>query len=255
MFDNLEASTERNQPIAPDQFDDHFAAAEVRTSIMFERVLRLRHQVYCIEKKFESTDPGGGLETDDYDANAIHAALIHTGSRELAGCFRLIRPMRRDSLAGTPLFDQYAEKLFEDADGLPAHAVAEISRFAISKDFRNRRIAALREAHALGAMTSSDEIERRLLPHLTLGLMRSVYMLSQRSAITHLTALIDASLLRHMGRFGLKFDIIGPPIFHKGWRYPVVSEIAENQRLVAVRRPDVWNMIRAEIAEPMLSAA
>ncbi|GAB4520927.1 MAG: hypothetical protein Tsb0010_05200 [Parvularculaceae bacterium] len=255
MFDSIETRPILAQAFEPEQFDDHFSARQAQTPQMFEQVLKLRHQVYCIEKKYETSSPATALETDAYDHNAIHAALIHVQTGDMAGCFRLIRPAGPDSLAGTPLYDQYADELYPEATDAPAATTAEISRFAIAKDFRNRRIAALREARALGAMTEAEEVERRLLPHLTIGLMRSVYLLSRRSGLTHLTALIDAGLLRHMHRFGLKFDIIGPPIHHKGWRYPVVSEIAENCRRVALRRPDVWNLVTHRPAEPNRDAA
>src|SRR6266853_4586961 len=53
---------------------------------LIKECLRLRYQVYCVEKGFE---PGrNGLETDPFDDKARHVLLIHRASGEPIGTVR-----------------------------------------------------------------------------------------------------------------------------------------------------------------------
>src|SRR5579864_2085256 len=87
--------------------------------------LRLRYQVYCVEKDFE---PGrNGLETDPFDGYARHILLIHRISGEPIGTVRVIPPSDVVGLDDFPMSGACSPGLLRD---LPALTTGEISRFA-----------------------------------------------------------------------------------------------------------------------------
>ena len=76
-----------------------------------------------------------GLERDAYDSHAVHSLLIHRPSATVAGAVRLVLPLEGKRL---PITHACASPLLDDTKLLPRETTAEISRFAVSKQFRRR---------------------------------------------------------------------------------------------------------------------
>jgi N-acyl amino acid synthase of PEP-CTERM/exosortase system len=83
-------------------------------------------------------------------------------------------------------------------------------------------------------------IERRLLPHITYGLMRAVLVMSLGHNITHLCAVMPTALLRLAARFGLHFEPVGGPVEYHGLRQPCYAALDDLVAGVRAARRDVW---------------
>jgi N-acyl amino acid synthase of PEP-CTERM/exosortase system len=215
-----------------------FEAVRADTPELLDAVFRLRYQVYCVENTFlDVADNPGGLETDRHDKHSLQALLRHRASGAIVGTTRLVLPKLGSVSGRLPLFEvcPEAEAL------LPAGSTAEFSRFAVSKAFRRRAGDAL-----YGRAYDEEELlrdGRRVIPHITLGLMAIALQLARDHGIDHVCAIMEPALLRLLGRFGIRFVPIGPMLDYHGWRQPCYSEIGEILANIEVERPEVWDVI------------
>lgn len=222
---------------------------------MRAEAFRLRYQVYCVENPFE--DPAenpGGLETDAYDAHSVHSLLIHRPSATVAGCVRLVLPrpavgtvrlvLPEGGWGALPIHHVCDHPLLRDPEALPPATTAEISRFAISKAFRRRRedglFPDLVDPEAPAHMSYTPD--RRLLPHMTLGLLKGVMQMSAAHGITHWCAVLEPALLRLLDRLGLRLTPLGPTVEYHGLRQPAYADIAALAERTKRERPEVWEL-------------
>lgn len=171
----------------------------VQTEEQLHEVFRLRHQVYCVERKFEPA--ADGEETDEFDARSRHVLLRHSDSGEVVGTVRVIAPDPANVGAGLPMMTVCERALLRH---LPLRATGEISRFAISKHRR----------------TSCTAVTL-----LRLALMRGIVQLSQEMGLTHWLAVMERSLLRLHQSNAIHFEPIGPLVSYHGVRQPTSGAI------------------------------
>lgn len=221
-----------------------FEVVPATTPDLREAAHRLRYQVYCVENCFERPENNpGGLEIDEYDTRSVHSVLIHRATRRIAGTVRLILPAA-GGLQSLPAVRRSAALDGLGRRILPEESTLEISRFSISKDFR-RRI----EDGQWPAVTEHDRdrlpsgMNRRVLPNLTLGLMRAIVQMSIERNATHWCAIVETPLLRLLKRLGIQFRPAGSLVEYHGWRQPVFSSIAELLDGIYLERPEVWSVI------------
>ena len=99
-------------------------------------IFRLRFKVYCLECGYENAcDYLNHQESDEYDDVATHFCACEADSSKIIGTARIILP----SEAGLPVFNHF------DVDtelllSIPSSCIGEISRLAISKEYRRRMI-------------------------------------------------------------------------------------------------------------------
>lgn len=224
---------------ALEHFRSLFEVSEARTPAALEAAYRLRYQVYCVENAFERQDSNpGSRETDRFDWHSVHSILTHRESQQVVGTLRLVLP-----IGGTlPIQELHPNPLDQIKEFVPLETTAEVSRFAVSKSFRRRRGE---ERYPDVNWQGPDQREqngkmRRLMPYLSVGLLQGVIRLSVRHGVTHLCAIIDPSLLRLLGRFGLHFQPIGEPVDYHGLRQPCYAELEELIRSAAEEQPDIW---------------
>ena len=183
-----------------DIYNFYFEVVSADTPELLEQAHRLRYQVYCVENEFEdAAENADGLETDEFDQRSKHSLLIHRASGTVAGTVRLILP---DSVSGIALPAVEVSDALRDRarSSLPPAGTAEISRFSISKEFRRR----IEDGHwpaIYGDKSDSSTINRRILPHITLGLMRAIVKMSMENDVTHWCASVETPLLRLLKRF------------------------------------------------------
>ena len=208
-------------------YDRHFDVHRADTPERLDAAYRLRYQVYCVENRFEDPDRcHDGRETDDDDDRAVHTLLVHRRSGAAIGTARLILP---ETGSGRPLPIEHvvhpaARALFRPSQ---RHRIAEISRFAVSKQFRRRR--GEDRCADTGFRYSAAEVEgaeRRLLPHITFGLVRGLLDLCLEYEITAVAAVMEPALRRVLSRVGIEFGPLGPLVEHHGLRQPCFADIA-----------------------------
>src|SRR5689334_2829882 len=222
----------------------HFDVVRADTPALLDRVYELRYQVYCVENPFE--DPAenpGGREIDAEDDRAAHVLLIHRESGEAAGTARVILPDRRRALPIQSVLDAGGRRLFAH---LPTHTVGEVSRFAVPKAFRRRRGEARYADIGINEPTAAPE--QRVMPFITFGLFRGIVGVCLESGLSHMTAVMEAPLIRLLKRFGLDFHALGGLVEYHGLRQPCVARVFDLIDQVRDENGTLWLYAREEVS-------
>jgi N-acyl amino acid synthase of PEP-CTERM/exosortase system len=156
---------------------------------------------------------------------------LHRRTGEIAGTTRVILPdqPRSRPLPIATLLQGSDRRRF---DRFPVAHTAELSRFAVSKQFR-RRLGEQRYADAGFGDSALIETERRLMPFISLGLIRGMFDICLEYGITHLAAVMEPPLIRILHRLGLNFMPIGGIVMHHGLRQPcfaVLDDLIQHSR-------------------------
>jgi N-acyl amino acid synthase of PEP-CTERM/exosortase system len=219
-------------------YDRHFAVVPADTPELLDAAHALRYQVYCVEHQFE--DPArqqGERERDRYDEHSVHSVLIAKSSGNVVGCVRLIIP--QGNASSLPLWDLLGARDRGRLDEFDRDRTAEISRYAIAKMYRRREGESL---YPDVAEPSANEL-RRLVPHMSLGLLRGVGLLAARHGMETVCAAMAPSLMRLLERFGLVFERLGPLIDFHGSRQPCLGECEQLLAGMAERNEDYHRLV------------
>jgi N-acyl amino acid synthase of PEP-CTERM/exosortase system len=231
-----------SEPDASALYDRHFSVVPADTPELLDAVHALRYQVYCVEHPFEDpTQQSGGRERDRYDAQSVHAALIAKASGNLVGCVRLVLPERGAAPLALPIRELLSQMDRRRLDTFGRPRTAEISRYAIAKTYRRRQGESL-YADLEWDGPSVNEL-RRLVPHMSLGLMRGVCLMAAQHGIENVCAAMSPPLLRLLERFGLVFDRLGPLIEYHGMRQPCVADGQQLLAGMAERHEEYYQLI------------
>lgn len=232
-------------------FYRYFEVLVADTPPLLDQVHRLRYQVYCIENPFEDGARfPSGRERDEFDSQSLHSLVRHRQSGQCAAGVRLVLPDPADADRPLPVEvhgGRYVARYLNDRGLVPRKSLAEISRFAVSKEFK-RRIGEIATAcgiseKAVYADGVRQDLVRRLFPHIILGLFAAIVRMSAQAGITHWCAVIEPTLLRLLARYGIRFQAMGPLVQYHGRRQPVVGSIDEVLAGIYADRPEVWTMI------------
>lgn len=195
-----------------------FSTEVVTDQEQLEEAFRLRHQVYCLERDFESGKDG--LEQDDYDPLSAHVLLRERSTSRVIGTVRLVAPALYESSALLPM-EQVAN--LPRLRQLPRRYLAEVSRFAMSKYYRAAN-------GTLGAL-------------LRLSLIRGIVALSSELELTHWCALMEPKLLRLLSTSAIYFHQISGMVEHHGLRQPAWIKLADMLDRVRRERPVIWDFL------------
>jgi len=241
MNHNVEIRTEKRSTFAASPklshtFDNLFDVVPADTPALLKQVYRLRYQVYCMENDFENPqDHPEGLEADAFDTRSVHTLLLDRSTRTVAGTARLILPDWDSPQASLPI------QLVTDRKQPLLRQSAEVSRFAISKQYRK-----LLETQQDSGNYDLQAQKRMLMPCITLGLIKGIVRMSVEHGITEWYAVMEPALLRLLSRFGIYFKPLGPLVEYHGMRQPCQVNLASLLERVRKDRPDVWDVITDE---------
>jgi len=219
------------------QYDRYFSTVAADTPALRELAYALRFQVYCLERKFESAqEHPDGLEVDAYDAHAVQGILFHRPTRSAMGAARVIHT--NGGMPGTlPI-----EKLLQPS-GLqlrdyvvPAQTI-EISRFAISKEFRRRKSDEIEES----AATRADAARETNLAFL--GLLQFVLRECVKRNVLFWTAVMEPKFLRLLARMGITYTPVGPLVVHHGIRQPCYCYLPDMLEKARRIQPQCWEVL------------
>ena len=221
-------------------FDSVFSETPATTATDIEDAFRLRYQVYCLDRGFESADAcPQGMERDSYDAYALHCLLRERAGTQPIGTVRLVRPAATPAwFSGLPLAAYAPQESMADIMRLPAGTTAEVSRFAITR--------AAREVLRASSAQVSPKLEgvgEKLLPFMSLGLIRGLVRLSMQHGVTHWCLAAEPSLLRRLRSFGLHFTNAGPLVDHRGLRQVCYAELGTLLERAEAERPEFWDIM------------
>ncbi len=212
--------------------EPHFTFERIDSTDALNNCYRLRFDVYCVERGYlQRENYPSSLEIDKFDAHSLHFGAFNRAG-ETVGTIRLVQPNSQ----GFPLLQhcQLHDEVIPDE-------IVEISRLAVSKNYRRRR-----EDDIYGI--SPDQIvmpdpvpeDRRRRPEIVLGLYKIIYQESKRRGITHWLAAMERSLVRLLWRYGFSFDAIGPEVDYYGPVTPYITKISEIERDVLAIRPSIF---------------
>ncbi|HET7313386.1 PEP-CTERM/exosortase system-associated acyltransferase [Salinisphaera sp.] len=228
-------------------FNRHFEIKTDPEDIIREEAFRLRYQVYCLERGF--ADVGGHVdrrESDRYDRHSLHGIVRHRESGQSIATVRLV-PGGGDGhdYRTFPIEQAYPNLLSDYGLGdsiLPRATTAEISRFAVSRASHRRlpQLIGTEQSHTLarGGWTFNG----RCYPLVTFGLFIALMRLSIRNGITHWIAVMEPSLLRLLGRFGIRFHTIGGLLDYHGSRQPCYGRVQDIRLGVRTREQHLFDL-------------
>ena len=217
------------------RFNRHFRTRLADTPDLIRLAQEIRYQVYCVERQFENrADFPDRREKDDFDAHSVHSLLIHHPTGHAVGTVRLVLP-RRDA-PGKSFAIQGVTEPSVWAAYLPIHATAEVSRFSISKQFRNCRAALCGADVDLAG-------ERQMGPLMSLGLIQTLVRMSARHGVTHWCALMEPKLLRMLAAMAIHFKPLGVPVEYHGLRQPCYCHVPTVLDRVKHDRPMFWQIL------------
>jgi N-acyl amino acid synthase of PEP-CTERM/exosortase system len=181
------------------------------------------------------------MEQDHYDSNALHCLLRDRANAQAIGTVRLVQPVATPTwFAGLPLTEYAPQESMEDILQLPAGTTAEVSRFAITRAAREiLRGPARRSSQPVDEATLGE----KLLPYMSLGLIRGLVRLSMQHGITHWCLAAEPSLLRRLRGFGLHFRDAGPLVEHRGLRQICYAELGALLDRARAEHPEFWDVI------------
>jgi N-acyl amino acid synthase of PEP-CTERM/exosortase system len=193
-----------------------------------------------IARNEDPSDSPEGFEQDQLDAHALHTLLIHRPSETYVGTVRLILPDAEENGLEFPIKTVCDKSLLrENNENLPQDYTAEISRFAVSKSFRRRD----GDGQTTVGGYNDDEDPRRLIPHISLGLMQAIVDMARRGGVTHLCAMMEPALLRMLSRLGIHFNNLGPRVEYHGTRQPCYSDLDLLLTRTWIERREVWEIL------------
>ncbi|OEY67628.1 PEP-CTERM/exosortase system-associated acyltransferase [Marinobacter sp. X15-166B] len=216
---------------------------------VINEVFKVRYQVYCIDRPFE--DPNCFLdkrEHDAYDPRSAHALIRHQITGDSVAAVRLVmagdNPEQNHFPMEGPCVPHMDERAQRAIAGARREQIAEISRMAVSREFRRR----LNEEKSVSGISkaayySDAENGKRAMPYISLGLFAAILRMSVKHNITHWMAVMEPAQLRLLKRFGVEFDHVGPVLDYHGRRRPAFTEAASLIERMKASRPDVWELV------------
>ncbi len=220
-------------------YRDAFDGVPAHTPALLRAAHRLRYQVFCVENKiFDPAKNPDGLERDGFDEHSMQAVLLHRAGKAVVGTVRLVLH-KPGAQHGSLLFHQLChDPRLDEPDFLPLETTGEIGRFAISKLLRPRGDGDQPSQFYPPHEFAADP--QRLLPQMTLGLIRVALQMCIEQRIRDVCAAMEPSLLRLLARFGLHFAPLGPPVDYHGLRQPCYANLVELFARARIEQPEVW---------------
>jgi N-acyl amino acid synthase of PEP-CTERM/exosortase system len=218
-----------------ERFDSRFCALPAITLERIRTAQRIRYQVYCIEHPHEKSDNRDGVEMDEFDSHAVQSLLVCRATDAALGTLRLILPLANELESSFPVQHVLAADSLREFNRLPLHAMGEVSRFSISRQFR--RLADTSGCAERMAYVGNSAVLMRL------GLMQALVRMSVQHGVTHWCAAMEPTLLRMLSAMAIRFRPVGPLVEYHGLRQPCYGTMADVLSAVKRERPTLWSVI------------
>jgi len=226
-----------------DGYNQYFRVIHADTDELRDTSYRLRYQAFAVEHGIlDRANYSDHREVDDYDDRSEHYLLQHIPSGRFAGSVRIVLPVP-DS--GFPIHHYCTEQRIRDPSLLPPLASGEISRFNITKEFLRRAGDDRYSGNGPPARLSTRGAReaRRGAPYLALGLMQAAVHCAAWRHLSHVAAVMAPSLLRVLGRDGIRFEPVGDLVEYNGPRQPCVRPLRELLDEVRCEHREVWEVL------------
>ena len=212
------------------------------------QVYAVRHEVYCEEQRFEPLR-ADRRELDKYDRHSLHCLARIANDRTPVGCIRLVLPCPEAPEEPLPFESICQLRLDRSSAQLGRrrrHRIAEISRFAIRREYRRRaseRYNILFNGKRPKGFPRCSDIPTALY----LGSIA----LAESQGIDTLFFLSEPHLPRFFSRLGSAITPIGNPVQHHGLRIPSSLDVRHFLASMNPAFSPIWQAIRNEIRSHM----
>ena len=202
-------------------FGQYLEPVYANSTDKYNECFHIRHQVYCEEHDFLPPSEDR-LETDACDEHSYHLLLQQSSSENYTGTIRVV--YSDDDSQLLPI-EKYCAECLESSDpkpsDFPRDSICELSRVAVLRDFRRRKIDRF-DGAATGDINSEtySEEELRCFPFIAIGLYLSAANVILHNNHKHCFMMMEPRLARSMSFIGLTFNQIGPVINYHGKRAP-----------------------------------
>lgn len=206
-----------------------------------DKVLQLRHQVYCVECGYlDAADHPSGREQDECDAHSSHFAALNLDD-ELAGYVRLVRP---DAIQTFP-FQTHCVQLLDGVSLPPSDQSAEISRLMVSSRYRRRRGDKVPGVTVVEDHLSEQE-RRASSPQILLCMYRQMYQYSLKHGIRYWYAAMERYLANALKGMNFGFEQIGPFTDYYGPVAPFLGDLRKIEEGLSVSAPALLEWLQRE---------
>ncbi len=236
--------------ITYEHFDNYFKTEIGDSQSLIEKCQVLRYQVFCDEQHiFDSSQYQAEKETDEFDQRSLHALLIHKKTKISVATVRLIVYTKTtneatEKMLPTERFHILRRKSRDQRWLVSSLVKGEISRLAVSKNFR-RRIEEQNNIHGISSNLTfvEKQREKRHCSQITLGLFRALLNMATETGVTHMFALMEPKLINLLSRSGIKFTPVGTMVDCYGLRQPCMATVEE--LLTGIKKQDerIWSFI------------
>lgn len=225
-------------------FHEYFEIVEVDSVALLEEVYRLRYRVYCLENKFlDLTNYPDRMEKDEYDHHSAHILLKHRPSGRFIGTARMVFQDRLNPFKVFPV-EKYlqVDTNLMDINKLPRQTIAEVSRFAVLRQFSRR---SLDQNNKRDRLNNKDEsiLDRRRFPNVFLALAVGVFHMSAARDVKYWVSAMNPVLNRLLGYYGLGLHPIGPLIDYHGMRRPYFVKLNKVLQGLYQDRREIWELV------------
>ena len=209
---------------------------------LLQETYRLRYKIYCHEAEFlDDTEYPDEIESDIYDEHSIHFAALNKDN-QVVGTLRMIF----DSEHGFPL-EKHCPNYDKSQISFPRSQLIEISRLAVSKDWRRRKndgLYGLTSYHSAPDNEIPEHIkQQRKRPVIVFGLYKLLYLESKRRGITHWYAAMEEKLNITLRKFAFEFEPIGPVHDYYGPVIPFLGTISKLEKRIYKKKPEVAHLM------------
>jgi len=231
-----------------DHFEKYFEIIYADTPELLNECRRLRYQTFCIEKHYIARDlHDNSYEVDEFDFRSANSLILHKDSGIYAATVRLILPSIQNIDAQFPMETHLTGNCLVEYNRLmraPRENLAEISRFLISRDFR-QRIGENNSVHGLSSDFGmlSTKVKRQFAAQISLGLFKAIVKMSAMHNIYYWLALMEPGFIRLLSRIGVCFNHLSESINMRGDRHVCFENSAEILLGGQRQRPDIWEFV------------
>ncbi len=233
-----------------EQFHETFRVYRAVTPEQRAEVFAIRYRVYCEEFGFEDAQRfPNRQEIDACDTHAEHCLIEHLASGRRTGCVRLVRTPTGDPHYRFPFEAACAGALDASATHCARERLGEISRLAVDHTFRRRQGESDTPTGQVITGESNPD-ERRRFPMIAPGLYLAAAALGLDAGLDCVFAMMEPRLARHLSRFGIRFEQVGPVVDFHGPRAPFRITREGLFAGLAEEIADLLTEIRRQLAAP-----
>jgi len=246
-------------PNLSDCFHRHLEANTAINGELKKDAHRVRYNVYCEERGFEDEAKfPDRMERDEFDSESVHAVVRHKASKYPVGVVRLVLPNKKAPERPFPIEthfgDRFEEKIIKKFN-FSRYNIAEVSRFAVSKQslglIHGKLISEIQYNRSSRSTRNSSD-PKHLLPHISLGLIAMLFVISKENNVKYWYAAMEPSLSRLLTRLGIKFTPIGPIMDYHGRRQPMIANVNDLLENIQRSRKDFYKLITDVSGAPLL---